>query len=96
MREIALREFRTRGTKALEDVPEDETVLLAGQKGPAYFLVPVIGDITRQDRELRRAMAQASLRENWRLVQENGGPLSDEEIEHEISAVRRLAEREKK
>jgi hypothetical protein len=94
MREIALREFRTRGIKALADVPEDETVLLAGQQGPVYFLVPVLGDITRQDRELRRAMAQASLRENWRLVREGGGSLSDEEIESEIRAVRKLSEHE--
>jgi antitoxin (DNA-binding transcriptional repressor) of toxin-antitoxin stability system len=87
MREIALREFRTRGAKALEDVPADETILLAGQQGPAYFLVPVLGNITQQDRELRRAMAKASLQENWRRAQESS-PLTDEEIEREISAVR--------
>jgi antitoxin (DNA-binding transcriptional repressor) of toxin-antitoxin stability system len=93
MREIALREFRTRGAKALENVPAEETVLLAGQQGPAYFLVPVLGDITQQDRELRRAMAKASLRENWRRVRESSRPLSDEEIQQEIGAVRRLRRR---
>ena len=38
MRQVSLREFRTRGTKALAEVPEGETVLLSGQQGPAYFL----------------------------------------------------------
>lgn len=90
MREIALREFRTRGTKALEDVPADETVLLAGQQGPAYFLVPVMGDVARQDRELRRAMAKASLLENWRLARAIDTPLSDEEIGQEIDSARKV------
>ncbi len=43
MRQVSLREFRTRGVKALDAVPDGETVLLAGQKGPAYFLIPVVG-----------------------------------------------------
>lgn len=89
MREIALREFRTRGAKALEDIPEDETVLLAGQQGPAYFLVPVLGDVARQDRELRRAMAKASLLENWRRARTAAAPLSDEEIKGEIDSTRK-------
>lgn len=42
------------GSKALKTVPEGETVLLAGQNGPAYFLVPVLGDVIVEDRELRR------------------------------------------
>ena len=45
MRQISLREFRTRGSKALEAVPQGETILLSGQQGPAYFLVPVLGDV---------------------------------------------------
>jgi antitoxin (DNA-binding transcriptional repressor) of toxin-antitoxin stability system len=87
MRQVSLREFRTRGAKALADVPAGETALLVGQKGPAYFLVPVIGDLVKEDRELRRAMALASLREGWRLA-EALGPISEEEIEAEIDAVR--------
>ena len=70
MRQVSLREFRTRGAKALESVPMGETVLLSGQQGPAYFLVPVLGDVALEDRELRRAMAKASLRESWRLAEE--------------------------
>lgn len=87
MRQISLREFRTRGAKALADVPPGETTLLVGQKGPAYFLVPVFGDVIKEDRELRRAMALASLRESWRLAEAAGG-MSDEEIDAEIAAVR--------
>jgi len=49
MRQVSLREFRTRGSKALEAVPNGETVLLAGQKGPAYFLIPVLGDVILED-----------------------------------------------
>jgi antitoxin (DNA-binding transcriptional repressor) of toxin-antitoxin stability system len=87
MRHVSLREFRTRGAKALEHVPQGETTLLVGQNGPAYFLVPVFGDVVKEDRELRRAMALASLREGRRLA-EAAGEISDEEIDEEISQVR--------
>lgn len=95
MRQVSLREFRTRGSKALAAVPIGETVLLAGQKGPAYFLVPVLGDVILEDRELRRAMAKASLRKNWRLTEAAGVNLSDEEIDREISQVRAGRQRRK-
>ena len=88
MRQISLREFRTRGAKALEAVPTGETVLLAGQDGPAYFLVPVFGDVIAEDRELRRAMAKASLRQNWRLAEQSGVELSGEEIDREVALTR--------
>ena len=87
MRHISLREFRTRGSKALQDVQPGETTLLVGQNGPAYFLVPVGGDVVREDRELRRAMAKASLREGW-LVADSAGEMTDEEIDAEIGQAR--------
>jgi antitoxin (DNA-binding transcriptional repressor) of toxin-antitoxin stability system len=94
MRQVSLREFRTRGAKALADVPRGETTLLVGQNGPAFFLVPVFGDVIKEDKELRRAMARASLRESWRLAEASGANLiSEEEIEEEISRVRRSHER---
>ena len=86
MRQVSLREFRTRGAKALEEVPQGETVLLAGQTGPAYFLIPVIGDIAAEELELRRAVAKASLRQSARLAEKH--PVGDQEIEQEIAAVR--------
>lgn len=86
MRQVSLREFRTRGAQALKAVPKGETVLLAGQQGPAYFLIPVMGDIAAQELDLRRAIARASLRESWRLAEKY--PISDEEIEQEIAAAR--------
>jgi antitoxin (DNA-binding transcriptional repressor) of toxin-antitoxin stability system len=95
MRQVSLREFRTRGSKALGVVPKGETVLLAGQKGPAYFLIPVLGDVILEDRELRRAMAKASLRKNWRLAEAAGEDLSDEEIDREINQVRVVRQRRK-
>lgn len=95
MRQVSLREFRTRGSKALRSVPEGETVLLAGQDGPAYFLVPVLGDVIVEDRELRRAMAKASLRKNWRLAEVSGVGLSEEEIDREINQVRIVRRRRK-
>jgi antitoxin (DNA-binding transcriptional repressor) of toxin-antitoxin stability system len=95
MRQVSLREFRTRGSKALEAVPNGETVLLAGQKGPAYFLIPVLGDVILEDRELRRAMAKTSLRKNWRLAEAAGEDLSDEEIDQEINQVRVVRQRRK-
>ncbi len=93
MRQVSLREFRTRGSKALEAVPDGETVLLAGQNGPAYFLIPVFGDVVLEDRELRRAMAKASLRKNWSCVETAGKVLGDEEIQEEINQVRTVRRR---
>jgi antitoxin (DNA-binding transcriptional repressor) of toxin-antitoxin stability system len=96
MRQISLREFRTRGSKALEAVPEGETVLLSGQQGPAYFLVPVLGDVAMEDRELRRAMAKASLRESWLHANATGlDQLSADEIGDEIKQVRKVRQRRK-
>lgn len=90
MRQISLREFRTRGSKALSAVPSGETILLSGQHGPAYFLVPVVGDVAMEDRELRRAMAKASLRMNWALAGVAGQEQMDmDEIDREIDSVRR-------
>jgi antitoxin (DNA-binding transcriptional repressor) of toxin-antitoxin stability system len=89
MRQVSLREFRTRGAKVLKAVPKGETVLLAGQQGPAYFLIPVFGDVVTQDLELRRAMAKASLRKGWLLAKASGAePMGDEELDREIAEVR--------
>jgi antitoxin (DNA-binding transcriptional repressor) of toxin-antitoxin stability system len=89
MRQVSLREFRTRGSKALRNVPAGETVLLAGQQGPAWFLIPVLGDVAMEDRELRRAIAKASLRQNWRLAEGLGSDtVSDAEIADEINQAR--------
>ena len=92
MRQVSLREFRTRGVKALGSVPKGETVLLSGQQGPAYFLVPVIGDVAAEDRELRGAMAKTSLRAGWLEAEQAAVEQSNEqlaaEIEDEIDQVR--------
>ena len=96
MREVSLREFRTRGAIALKAVPQGETVLLAGQQGPAYFLVPVQGDVAAEERELRRAMAKASLRKSWRLAKAAGlDTMTQAEIDAEIAATRSKARRRK-
>lgn len=96
MRQVSLREFRTRGAKALGVVPRGETVLLAGQQGPTYFLVPVLGDVAAEDRELRRAMARASLRESWAHSEASGlNKLSADEIDREIGKVRAVRKRTK-
>lgn len=89
MRQVSLREFRTRGVKALKEVPQGETTLLVGQDGPAFFLVPVFGDVAKEDRELRRAMALASLREGWRRTEASGAArTSDADIDAEIARIR--------
>ncbi len=99
MRLVSLREFRTRGSKAVKSATaRGETILLAGRKGPEYFLVPVLGDITDQDRELRRALARSSLRQGWQIAKQAGADkLTNEEIDAEIDAVRtaRLRRRKK-
>jgi antitoxin (DNA-binding transcriptional repressor) of toxin-antitoxin stability system len=97
MRQISLREFRTRGSKALESAGQGETILLAGRKGPEYFLIPVIEDIAAQDRELQRAIARASLRRDWQLARECGlDQITDAEIDAEIAEVRTTLSRRKK
>jgi hypothetical protein len=49
-----------------------------------------------EDRELRRAMAKASLRESWVHAKASGlEEMNDEEIEQEIKQVRRLRKRRK-
>jgi antitoxin (DNA-binding transcriptional repressor) of toxin-antitoxin stability system len=96
MRQVSLREFRTRGAKALESVPRGETVLLSGQQGPAYFLVPVLGDVAAEDRELRRALAKASLRAGWVQAEKAGlGGVSAAEIDEEIEQIRNERQRRK-
>ena len=96
MRQISLREFRTRGSKALEAVPQGETILLSGQQGQAYFLVPVLGDVAMEDRELRRALAKASLRENWIHARATGlDQMNSEEIADEINQVLKVRKRRK-
>jgi antitoxin (DNA-binding transcriptional repressor) of toxin-antitoxin stability system len=96
VRQVSLREFRTRGAKALAAVPRGETVLLAGQKGPEYFLVPVLGDVAMEDLELRRAIAKASLRESWVQAETSGlNKLSADEIGREIGAARAVRKRVK-
>ena len=90
MRQVSLREFRTRGAAALKAVPAGETILLAGQQGPAYFLIPVQGDVIAEDRELRLAMARASLQAGWERIEASGLPIpTDEEIDEEIAQVRK-------
>lgn len=96
MRQVSLREFRTRGAKALESVPQGETVLLSGQQGPAYFLVPVLGDVAAEDRELRRALARASLRAGWVHAEATGlDAVSDAEIDQAVDQVRDGSKRRK-
>jgi antitoxin (DNA-binding transcriptional repressor) of toxin-antitoxin stability system len=90
MRQMSLREFRARGSKVLKQVPQGETILLAGQNGPAYFLVPVLDDVIAEERELRRVLAKASLRKSWRFVEKLGASkkMREEDIEQEIKTVR--------
>jgi antitoxin (DNA-binding transcriptional repressor) of toxin-antitoxin stability system len=97
VRQISLREFRIRGSKALDAVPQGETVLLSGQQGPAYFLVPVLGDVAVEERELRRAVAKASLHESWLHAKASGlDQINQEEINQEIKQARRVRRRRKR
>jgi hypothetical protein len=49
-----------------------------------------------EDRELRRAMAKASLRQSWRLAEAAGtNRISEEEIDSEIEKVRDARQRRK-
>jgi len=90
MRQVSLREFRTRGEVALKDVPPNEVVLLSGQKGPAYYLIPAHGDLAEGDRMLRIAMAKMSLIEQSRWATEQGfDQVTIDEVDEEIREVRK-------
>jgi predicted PilT family ATPase len=45
-----------------------------------------MGDIAAQERDIRQAIARASLRQDWEIAEAN--PITDEEIEQEIQAAR--------
>ena len=90
MRQVPLREFRTRGVKALGPEEGQGLIVLSNRQGPAYFLMPVQpGDLESQGRELLRAQAKASLRA-WQLRAKELGldQMTDQEIDAEISASR--------
>jgi hypothetical protein len=56
----------------------------------------VLGDVVMEDRELRRAMAKASLRESWVHARASGSDqMKDEEIEQEVKQLRGLRKRRK-
>jgi len=90
MRQLPLREFRTRGLKALGPDEGQGVVILCNRQGPAFFLVTVQpGDLEAQGRELLRAQAKASLRA-WQLRAKALGleQMTDEEIDAEVKASR--------
>jgi hypothetical protein len=58
--------------------------------------VPVLGDIAMEDRELRRALAKASLHESWQHARITGlNQVKREEIDDEIHQVRDARKRRK-
>jgi antitoxin (DNA-binding transcriptional repressor) of toxin-antitoxin stability system len=93
MRQIAFRDFRLQGAKALGKMQPGEAVVLANRQGPAYFLIPVeSGAMEAQEEELKTAMALAAMRESWRRAEAAGlADLTMEEIDAEIAAVRKEA-----
>ena len=90
MRQVPLREFRTRGVKALGPAEGQDLIVLSGRQGPAFFLIPVLaGDLEAQGRELLRAQAKANLRAWQARARELGvDQMSPQEIESEIQAAR--------
>ena len=60
-----------------------------GQRGPAYFLVPVVGDVAAEEREIRRALAKVSLRLGWAEAEARGvDRVTDEAIDDAVGTVR--------
>lgn len=91
MRQIALRDFRLQGAKALGKVRPGEAVVLSSRQGPAYFLIPVEpGEMEAQEEELKTAMALAAMRESWRRAEAAGlADLAMDEIDAEIARTRK-------
>lgn len=89
MRQVSLREFRTLVTKAFDSISRNETVLLTGQNGPAYFWVPAVGDLALEDQDLRKVLDRASLCESLKRSTEGGfATVTDVEIDAEIQQAR--------
>ncbi len=91
MRQIALRDFRLQGAKALGKLRPGEAVVLASRQGPAYFLIPVEPDgMEAQEEELKTALALAAMRESWRRSEAAGlADLTMAEIDAKIAAARK-------
>lgn len=89
MNTLALRDLQLRGLQALD--PEvNRPVLVTGQSGPLFFLVPADPKrVVEQEAELTRALARADLR-SWhaRTVETGMDAISDTEINEEIAVVR--------
>jgi len=94
VRQISLREFRTRSLKALGPIKQGEIVLMSGEEGLAYFLVPVLGDVVMVHYELWRAMAKVSLRENWFHAKASGlDQMNEQAIHQEVKRARGVPKR---
>jgi antitoxin (DNA-binding transcriptional repressor) of toxin-antitoxin stability system len=93
MRQIAFRDFRLQGAKALGKLRPGEAVVLSSRQGPAYFLIPVEpGAMEAQEEELKTALALAAMRESWRRAEAAGlSGMTMEEIDAEIAATRKEA-----
>ena len=91
MRQIAFRDFRLQGAKALGKLRPGEAVVLSGRQGPAYFLIPVKPEaMEAQEEELKTAMALAAMRESWRRAEAAGlADMTMDEIDAEIAAARK-------
>ena len=91
MRQIALRDFRLQGAKALGKLRPGEAVVLASRQGPAYFLIPVEPDgMEAQEEELKTALALAAMRVSWRRSEAAGlADLTMAEIDAKIAAARK-------
>lgn len=91
MRQIALRDFRLQGAKALGKMRLGEGVILSGRQGPVYFLIPIDAEaMATQEEELKTAMALASMRESWRRAEAAGlADMTMDEIDAEIATARK-------
>ena len=98
MRQVAFRDFRLQGAKALGKLRPGEAVVLSGRQGPAYFLIPVDSEsMEAQEEELKTAMALAAMRESWRRAEAAGlADMTMDEIDAEIAAAREETPKAKK
>jgi len=98
MRQIAFRDFRLQGAKALGKLRPGEAVVLSSRQGPAYFLIPVEAEaMEAQEEELKTAMALAAMRESWRRSEAAGlAEMSMDEIDAEIATARKETSSSKK
>lgn len=90
----SLRELQQKGGKAIGKEP----IVIMNRNGPVGVLIPVNSEtLFRIQKEVERMLALESLSQTWQLARKAGlDQMTNEEINAEVSAVRKKAHAQSK